>query len=97
MKNFIFFLFILLLSSCYRGSTEKQTENDISDSWVMSGLGKKDGLNPILQSFDAITFICPISGREINWEERNVLNLSAIVKGNKVQLFYRAQDKKGIS
>jgi len=97
MRNITFFLFVLLLTSCYTNPSKTQVNKGEQDSWVLSGFEKKDDLNPILQPSDTMTFICPISGRETNWEERNVLNPSAIVKNNKVYLFYRAQDEKGTS
>ena len=97
MKNIMFFLFILLLTSCYTNSSDASINDAEQDTWVLSGFVKKDNLNPILQPSDTLSFICPISGREIKWEERNVLNPSAIVKNDKVYLFYRAQDEKGTS
>ena len=42
-------------------------------------------------------FTSPITKENHRWEERNVLNPSAIVKDDKVYLFYRAQDSSGTS
>lgn len=63
----------------------------------MSGFVKADSLNPILKPSPDLSFQCPINNQLINWEERNVLNPSAVVKDGKVYLFYRAQDVSGTS
>ena len=98
MKSSIFFLLVIFfLSSCVTSPSEHQTPNVDTKSWILSGFEKKDSVNPILRPSDAMTFICPTKGKEIRWEERNVLNPSAIVKNNKVYLFYRAQDAQGTS
>ncbi|HKL32877.1 MAG TPA: glycoside hydrolase family 130 protein [Tangfeifania sp.] len=54
-------------------------------------------MNPILKPSPDLSFVCPINKQSIRWEERNVLNPSAIVKDGKVWLFYRAQDVSGTS
>ncbi len=47
-----------------------------------------------MQPSSAPSFRCPVSKKLVNWEERNVLNPSAIVKDGKVYLIYRAQDNQ---
>ena len=54
---------------------------------------KVDSINPILEPQLNQVFQSPISDKMVRWEERNVLNPSAIVKDGKVYLIYRAQDK----
>ncbi len=54
---------------------------------------KVDSLNPILRPTVNQEFDCPVSKTKVQWEERNVLNPSAVVKDGKVYLIYRAQDK----
>lgn len=65
--------------------------------WSFNDFEKVDSLNPILLPSSSYTFECPISKEIMNWEERNVLNPSAIVKGNEIYLFFRAQDSSGTS
>ena len=65
--------------------------------WVLSNFVKVDSLNPILQPSPNLTFNCPLTNREVQWEQRNVLNPSAVVKDDKVYLFYRAQNNDGTS
>lgn len=68
-----------------------------TDSWAFSSFTKVDSLNPILKPSSELTFQCPIAESMVKWEERNVLNPSAVVKGDSVFMFYRAQDKTGTS
>ncbi len=58
---------------------------------------KVDSLNPILNPSSDLTFTDPISGGVIHWESRNVLNPTAVVRGDTVYLLYRAQDATGTS
>ena len=90
MKNILIAILFLLV-----GCQEKSTEQEIA--WEFSGFEKNDSLNPILHPTASLSFECPISSKKVAWEERNVLNPSAIVKDNKVYLFYRAQDINGTS
>ena len=66
-------------------------------NWTLEGFVKVDSINPILSPSGSSSFYCPLNKKSVNWEERNVLNPSAIVKDGKVHLFYRAQDKGGTS
>lgn len=54
---------------------------------------KVDSINPILEPQLNQVFQSSISDKMVRWEERNVLNPSAIIKDGKVYLIYRAQDK----
>lgn len=74
-------------------STKQTTEKN----WALTNFVKVDSLNPILKPSTNLIFQCPIAQRTMKWEERNVLNPSAVVKDGKVYLFYRAQDLKGTS
>ncbi len=96
-KVIIYFLLVFLVMSCNRNTTESNTPIEDDSSWTLTGFEKQDAVNPILQPSDTIHFICPIDKKEVKWEERNVLNPSAIVKDDKVFLFYRAQDAQGTS
>ncbi|MGI9532738.1 glycoside hydrolase family 130 protein [Lutimonas sp.] len=72
-------------------------EKENKTSWTLEGFIKKDQSNPILYPSDNNYFTCPLERKKIKWEERNVLNPSAVVKGDNIYLFYRAQDAKGTS
>ncbi|MDC1324680.1 glycoside hydrolase family 130 protein [Flavobacteriaceae bacterium] len=58
---------------------------------------KVDSINPILNPSADLQFIDPITGVSAKWEERNVLNPTAVIKDGKVYLMYRAQDLNGTS
>jgi predicted GH43/DUF377 family glycosyl hydrolase len=94
MKPIAFFLtgifFSLTLLSC-------KSKDDSKEPWTMEGFVKVDSANPILKPDTAQVFDCPISNTPIHWEEKNVLNPTALVKDNKIYLIYRAQDSMGTS
>lgn len=93
MKSSIILLTFLILSGCNNTSTQTGTTGiGTSDNWAMLGFEKADSINPILGPSSDQVFNCPVSNKEVKWEERNVLNPSAIVKDGKVFLIYRAQD-----
>ncbi len=68
-----------------------------TDSWAFPYFEKVDSLNPIFRPASEMIFTDPITKNPVKWEERNVLNPTAIVKDEKVHLFYRAQDSLGTS
>jgi len=98
MKIIISALSCFLLISC--GQKENtQIDNDlgINSDWAFPHFEKIDSLNPILSpSFD-LSFTDPITKKEHRWEERNVLNPTALVRNDSVFLLYRAQDSTGTS
>lgn len=76
----------------------KKKDKLINDeSWAFDKFVKADRANPILTPSSTLQFNCPVSNQTQNWEERNVLNPSAIIKDSKVFLLYRAQDALGTS
>lgn len=89
---------LLLLSSCTRHPNTPQNLMDSKKpSWAFPYFNKVDSINPILNPSTTLTFKDPISGNTVQWEERNVLNPTALVKNDSVYLLYRAQDKSGTS
>lgn len=96
MKKPIIFLLSIIIFSCTTQETQQQAKTETS-TWAFTRFEKVDSLNPILNPSPEQSFMCPLNNRQINWEERNVLNPSAIVKDGKVYLLYRAQDVSGTS
>jgi len=47
---------------------------------------------PVLRPTPRSIFRCPVRGKEVRWEERNVYNPAAVVRDGKVYLLYRADD-----
>ncbi len=97
MKKIILAVFILLSFGCDEKVPQTLSESENSEAWAFTDFEKVDSLNPILNPTADLAFKCPISQKQIRWEERNVLNPSAVVKGDSVYLFYRAQDLNGTS
>jgi beta-1,2-mannosidase len=92
MKLRIIILSLLILSGCSNTIQVNKSKTEIAEDWALLHFVKADNLNPILNPSSGQVFFCPINKKEIRWEERNVLNPSAIVKDGKVFLIYRAQD-----
>jgi len=92
MKCCHYLLSLILFISCHQQPAKQESTTLTGESWAMLNFVKADSLNPILQPDSTQHFNCPISKQTVNWEERNVLNPSAVVKDGKVYLLYRAQD-----
>ena len=85
MKNLLLFLLLPLLGF-------SQTK-----SWELAGFKKADSENPIMKPDTKARFFCPIQQKSVGWENKNVLNPTALVYQGKVHLLYRAQDSLGTS
>lgn len=66
-------------------------------TWELSGFKKADAENPIMKPDVHATFYCPIQKKLVGWENKNVLNPTALVYQGKIHLLYRAQDSLGTS
>jgi len=97
MKLFTTLLFALLFLSCNEKEFSHVSQDESSTNWEFPYFEKVDSINPILSPTPSLEFTDPITGVAVKWEERNVLNPTAIVKDGKVHLFYRAQDSMGTS
>ena len=79
---FMRYLFLILLfASCQPATT-----------WEFGPFKKVTDANPILRPSSDYSFLDPISSETRYFEEKNVLNPSAVVKDGLVHLIYRAQD-----
>ena len=97
MKLYQYLILTFLCIGCNTKTTLKNTPSENSQNWAFPYFEKVDSLNPILSPSSDLKFVDPITNNTVNWEERNVLNPTAIVKNNKVYLLYRAQDSMGTS
>ena len=82
---------------CMMGCKQTTAVKETNQPWAMLDFEKVDSINPIMKPDSSQVFDCPISKKSIQWDARNVLNPSAIVKDGKVYLIYRAQDAAGTS
>jgi predicted GH43/DUF377 family glycosyl hydrolase len=93
---YILFIGLLTLMAC---QTSKENKKELSNSpadttWAILPFNKVDSVNPILAAGDG-EFMCPVIGKTIKWEEKDVFNPAAVVRDGKVYLIYRAEDKIG--
>ena len=65
---------------------------DADDMWAFGPFIRLEHENPVLEPRSDTSFHCPMQGRRIRWEEKDVFNPSAVVKDGQVQLIYRAED-----
>jgi predicted GH43/DUF377 family glycosyl hydrolase len=68
-----------------------------AQNWQMKGFIKADSQNPILSPSLQARFQDPIANKMVGWENKNVLNPTALVRDGLVHLLYRAQDSLGTS
>ncbi len=85
MKKIILFLLFPIISFAQ------------NTNWELSGFKKVDTENPIMKPDVRATFYCPIQKKIVGWENKNVLNPTALVYQGKIHLLYRAQDSLGTS
>lgn len=88
---------LIWLQSCKEPSRQVHSVSDSKSFWGFSEFVKVDSINPILKPSAVLEFIDPITGTLRKWEERNVLNPTAVVKDDNVYMMYRAQDVNGTS
>ncbi len=65
-------------------------------AWALLPFTKLNRINPILVPGPGV-FRCPVLGKRISWESKNVLNPAVVVHGQQVVMLYRAQDSSGTS
>ncbi len=69
--------------------------NSAADTtWAILPFNKIDSVNPVLLPGDR-EFLCPVLGKTVHWEEKDVFNPAAAVRDGKVYLLFRAEDSIG--
>jgi len=61
------------------------------DDWDLGPFVKRK--EPVLRPTPDSVFRCPIRDKEVRWEEQNTYNPAAVVRGGKVYILYRADDR----
>jgi predicted GH43/DUF377 family glycosyl hydrolase len=74
--------------------TESKSEGIKDQSWMMYPVSKHDEVFPLLNS-DTTSFLCPVTGKRVRWQESYVFNPAAVVRDNKVYMIFRGEDKIG--
>jgi predicted GH43/DUF377 family glycosyl hydrolase len=69
---------------------------NVLPEWALGGFERPAGANPVIGPLPGTKFYCPMSKREVNWEESDTFNPAAVVKGDNIFVLYRAEDNSGI-
>ena len=94
MIKLISFIFIGIVLLPYSSNGQSTLVNSNKQSWMLYPFKKKEKLFPVLKS-DSVSFFCPVTKKEVKWQETYVFNPAAIVKNGKVYLLFRGEDKIG--
>jgi beta-1,2-mannosidase len=82
-------------SATERGSVARAGALPRDVPWTLGPFTRELGGQPILEPTADTRFACPVSGRSVAWEEKDVFNPAAVVRNGSVHLLYRAQDRVG--
>ncbi|HSU51137.1 MAG TPA: hypothetical protein VLJ41_11120, partial [Segetibacter sp.] len=92
-KSAVILLLISLLGTALPVIAQQKNLPD----WAFGPFIRPKGINPILSPQPASRFLDPMSKKEIAWEANDVFNPAATIKGDKVYVLYRAEDKSGVA
>ncbi|NOT75384.1 MAG: family 43 glycosylhydrolase [Cyclobacteriaceae bacterium] len=81
-------LLLLIITGCGEKKTDQQTD------WAILPFEKVDSVNPVLNPGTSV-FNCPILGKSVKWDEKDVFNPAAVVRDGKIFLLFRAEDIVG--
>lgn len=96
MKKFLFQTLSLLLLMPLSALQIHAQETDKLPSWALGPFSRPANVNPIISPKADTKFQDPMSGKLVYWESNDTFNPAATVKGNKIVLLYRAEDKSGV-
>jgi predicted GH43/DUF377 family glycosyl hydrolase len=91
LKCIITTAFFILSISAY-----SQTKSTLP-SWAFGPFVRPEKVNPVLSPQTASRFLDPMSNKVVAWESNDVFNPAATIRGNKIFVLYRAEDKSGIA
>jgi beta-1,2-mannosidase len=60
--------------------------------WALGHFVRPEKGNPVIEPNPESTFFCPMHKSDLKWEESDTFNPCAIVKDNKINVLYRAED-----
>ncbi len=94
----LFFLLILgcLLSCQSPAPAEEEIPPKEYAVWPLGPFVKANDQNPILEPKGNTLFACPIRGKAVAWEAKDVFNPAAVVREDTIWMLYRAEDTLGI-
>lgn len=88
---------LLFLWSCQKIKSSEKSDgiDDSIQDWALLDFEKVDSINPCLLPSNEPVFSCPISGKEVRWESKDVFNPAVVVRNGLVHMIYRAEDSIG--
>jgi predicted GH43/DUF377 family glycosyl hydrolase len=72
--------------------TAQSPKTSVYKEWMLGPFEQVDAVNPILGPNFNPLFFCPIRKSNVRWEARAILGAAAIVKDEKLDLIYHAED-----
>ena len=54
------------------------------------------GVNPVLAPDKSSVFFCPMTNKNVRWEESDAFNPGAVLKDEKIYILYRAEDNSAV-
>jgi predicted GH43/DUF377 family glycosyl hydrolase len=89
------FHFSLALGACVvLYGCQPKPSTTTGTTWALVPFEKADSVNPVLLPGENV-FHCPVLGKTVAWEIKDVFNPAAVVRENKVYLLFRAEDTVG--
>lgn len=85
----------LVFLFCTGISSPAQNKNTFPD-WAFGDFLRPGGVNPVISADSATRFLDPMTKSWIHWQANDTFNPAAAVKGGKIVVLYRSEDKSGI-
>lgn len=82
---------ITLLSGFSKPLPAEAADKEPAKDWVLGPFLRPEGVNPVLVP-QLTTFDCPMRKQPVKWEESDIFNPAATMKGGKIVVLYRAED-----
>lgn len=88
--RFVSIILLLATFGCNTAADKQATNN----GWALCGF-ERVAKNPIMGPGTGV-FHCPVRGKAVAWEAKDVFNPAAVVRDDTVWMIYRAEDSVGI-
>lgn len=96
MKNqTVKFLRALCIIYLIADTSAAQTQHNVLPNWALGGFTRITNGNPIISPREKSLFYCPMIRKRIAWESNDTFNPAAVLRGKKVIILYRSEDKSG--
>ncbi len=77
-------------------SVAQTTGQNVLPKWAFGGFVRPQNINPIISPDANAKFLDPMSNKMVKWEANYTFNPAATVKGGKIVVLYRSEDKTGV-